>query len=432
MFIRALSILTLAGALLPWSAMAQTPAPTAAPAQPPVAQPPAATPAPGPPAATPPPALPPAEAPAPAAVTEPAPAVPAEPAPAAAPVAAPAAEPPAPVYPSKLAVGTEGVFQPGVLLQGWFLIDRADETTDTFRLRRAELSAKGEIIPKLVSYGLMADFAKVLEPTDKTIPVTNAMNGETVTVKQPASAASALQDFAITFQSEYVDATVGQYKIPVSYEGSVVSSAKLLFAERDVVARAYGDRRDIGLKLSKAFKYFGYTAGFWNGAGQNNLDTNKGKELGLRFEVYPIEGLVIAGVAYGTVGQRDENGAKDRFEGDLRFEKDAFLFQAEYINARDVVGGAKVKGQGFYAMVAYGLFDMTLQPAVRVGYFDPNSDTDLEPATPTGADELFHVDLGVNYYLQKNEAKLLINYLRYEYQDRKPNNEVVLGAQVAF
>ena len=337
------------------------------------------------------------------------------------------------MYPPKLAVGTEGVFQPGVLLQGWFLIDRADETSATFRLRRAELSAKGEIMPKLVSYALMADFAKVLEFGDKQVAVTPADpdGAESVTVKQPVSPVSALQDFLITFQSEYADVTVGQYKIPVSYEGSVNSSSKLLFAERAPVARTYGDRRDLGLKLSKSFKYFGYTAGFWNGAGQNNLDTNTGKELGLRFEVYPIDGLLIGGVAYGTVGQRDQS-TRDRFEGDLRFERDAFLFQAEYINAKDVTNGAKVKGQGFSALIAYGLFDQTLQPVVRVGYLDPNTDTDLQPASATAADELFHVDLGLNYYLQKNEAKVLINYLRYQYQDRKPNNELVLAAQVAF
>ena len=81
--------------------------------------------------------------------------------------------------------------------------------------------------------------------------------------------------------------------------------ALALFAERAPVSREFGDRRDLGLKLSKAFEYVGYTAGVWNGAGQNNIDNNEGKELGLRLELYPIEGLLIGGVIYSTVGQRD-------------------------------------------------------------------------------------------------------------------------------
>lgn len=419
---RALSLSAVLVALSPLTASAQV-AP-AAPPPPATAQP-----------AEPPPALPPAE-PAPAPVIEPAPAPlpPAEPAPAIEPIAEAPAEPPPP---KKLAVGAaEGVFQPGVLLQGWFLVDHADETTDTFRLRRAELAVKGEIVPKLVSYALMADFAKVLEPTTTTIEIPNLDDPDeptTVSVKQPAGAISALQDFLITFQSEYVDATIGQYKIPVSYEGSVNSSSKLLFAERAPVSREYGDRRDLGLKLHKAFKYVGYVAGVWNGAGQNNLDNNKGKELGLRLEVYPIEGLLIGGVVYSTVGQRDESGAKDRFEADLRFERDAFLFQAEYINAKDVnSSGAKIKGHGFAAAIAYTLLDGKLQPAVRVGYLDPNTDTDIEPADQNAKDEQFHVDLGINYLIQKHEAKVLLNYVRQQFDTKKPNNQFVAGAQVAF
>jgi hypothetical protein len=427
MFKRASSIVALALSFaLPVSAQvspAPEPPPTAAPAAPP---PPAASPEPTL-YAEPPPALPPTTAPDPLAA--PAPAV--EPAPLPPDATVPVEPPAEPPLPKKLSVGAaEGVFQPGLLLQGWFLIDHADETTDTFRLRRAELSVKGEIVPKLVSYLLMADFAKVLEPATTTIEIPGE---DPVMVRQPVSAISALQDFLITFQSEYVDATFGQYKIPVSYEGSVNSSSKLLFAERAPVSREYGDRRDLGLKLHKAFKYVGYVAGVWNGAGQNNLDNNEGKEVGLRLEVYPVEGLLIGGVAYTTIGQREESGAKDRFEADLRFERDAFIFQAEYINASDRnSSGDKVKGHGFSAALAYGFLDQTLQPAIRIGYLDPNTDTDLEPSSPTAKDEQLHFDVGLNYLIQKHEAKVLINYVRQQFDTKKPNNQVVLGAQVAF
>jgi hypothetical protein len=34
--------------------------------------------------------------------------------------------------------------------------------------------------------------------------------------------------------------------------------------------------------------------------------------------------------------------------------------------------------------------------------------------------------------LRKHEAKFLLNYSRYEYDERTPNNQVILGGQVAF
>ena len=81
---------------------------------------------------------------------------------------------------------------------------------------------------------------------------------------------------ARSFRVSYLDASIGQFKIPVSYEG-YNSSSKLLFAERAPVSRKYGDVRDMGLRLAKTFDYFGYSAGLFNGTTLDNLDNNKQK-----------------------------------------------------------------------------------------------------------------------------------------------------------
>ena len=74
-----------------------------------------------------------------------------------------------------------------------------------------------------------------------------------------------------------------------------------------------------------------------------------------------------------------------------------------------------------------------LQPVARVDYFDPNTDTDVDPTTDKdGKDEVVRVDLGVNYLIKKHEAKVLLDYSRFEYDDKHPNNQVIAGAQVAF
>jgi phosphate-selective porin len=347
-------------------------------------------------------------------------------------------------------VGTAGLFQPGLLLQGWYLIDDGARTTSTFRLRRAEIHAKGEIIPGLVSYAVMIDPARAPEFGSVTVPVDNqdlspaaGSDPESVKVKQPPGNTSILQDVFVTFQSEYLDASIGQFKIPVSWEG-YTSSSKIVFPERALSSQMFGDKRDMGIRLAKQFKYVGYSAGVFNGAGQNNLDTNNAKDLALRLEAYPIEGLTVAGVIYGSVGRRVERDggtaspAKARYEGDLRFERGPFLFQGEYIRGIDVAaGGDRHVAQGFYTLVGWTLLGR-IQPVLRVGAVDPdvNQRIDADNYASVGKrDQAWHYDVGVNYYFQKHEAKLQLAYTRTDnkHPELAPDSDtVIFAAQVAF
>lgn len=348
------------------------------------------------------------------------------------------AEGAAPALPKKLGAGTEGLFQPGILLQGWFFATRAAETTTTFRIRRAEIIVKGDIIQDRISYSVTFDPARVLEPKETVISVSNQSPPpdaggapEQVTVKQPVGAASIFQNFSITFKFPYVDASIGQFKIPVSWEGFGPAS-KLLFPERAIVSNTYGDKRDLGVSFSKTFPRFGYSAGLFNGTTSNNLDTNNAKDAALRLEAYPIDGLVLAGVAYGTIGQRGEAGMKDRYEGDLRFERGPFLVQSEYIRARDRGRDRKIiEGQGFYTAFAYMLLD-EVQAAIRLGYFDPDVDRELDPSTDGGRDELWHYEVGLNGFILKDEAKVQASYSRFQFDDKKASNEVLFAVQLSY
>lgn len=346
----------------------------------------------------------------------------------------PAVDPP----PTKLAVGKDGQgrIQPGILAQGWFLLDRngGKTTTSTFRIRRAEISVKGEILPKQVGVQIMIDPAKVREPQNTTL---TDSGGDTVTVPTPAASLSILQDFYITFVSQYADVSVGQFKIPVSWEG-YNSSSKIILPERALISSLFGDKRDLGVRLAKSWKKWGYSAGVFNGQGANNLDTNIQKDLALRLEAYPVEGLTIAGVTYNSVGVRDKAGTKDRFEADVRYEHGPYLAQAEFIRAADVAkdGADAVNAQGFYAAFGYTIktkdLGGDLQPVVRVGYVDPDADKNVDPAMG-GNDERWHYDVGVNYYLKAHEMKLQASYQRVQFETRTPNvNELILAAQVNY
>jgi hypothetical protein len=364
-----------------------------------------------------------------------------EPAPPATGPAAPAAEP-EPARPTQLAVGKEknGLFQPGLLLQMWFVLDhqsgRESDYRSRFRARRAELRVKGEIVPELIGYNIMIDPAKLLEFRDATVevenqdpPASNPAAPEQVTIPQPPRDTSVLQDAYLTAMSEYVDVWFGQFKNLVSWEG-YNSSSKLVLPERSLVSRTYGDQRDLGIKAEKKFDRVMYALGLFSGQGRNQPDSNNQKNVALRAEVYPIDGAMIGGLGYVAVGERDLPGTQDRAEGDVRLEIENVLLQGEYIRAWDVSsGGTRVDGHGAYGAVGYTFLER-VQPVVRIGFLDP----DME----NGNNHTVSYELGVNYFIQQNEMKLQLSYSLFDnaagYLDSGGENltEVILNAQVSF
>src|SRR6185436_73635 len=118
-------------------------------------------------------------------------------------------------------------------------------------IRRAEVKAKGEIIPKTVGYMVMFDPARLLDlqPATTTTSTTNADGTTTITSKTTVAApaqggssiltgasTSILQDVQLTYITEYADVSIGQFKIPLSLEG-YGSASKLIFPERALISR---------------------------------------------------------------------------------------------------------------------------------------------------------------------------------------------------
>ena len=444
----ALPLLLVAAPAFAQQAPTGTPAPVAPPAPAPIA--------PETPAETPPVALPPAPPPPPVV----------------APVAPPAAEAvkeekAAAADPDKLAVAKTGFFQPSANLQVWAIAEhlgnaRTDKDAwgSSFRVRRAEMKFKGEIIPKKFGYQVMFDPSRLLDL--KTTPVNNtttAADGTMTTTPvntlgtAPAYGGSTmltgantsiLQDVQLTYMTDYADISIGQFKIPVSYEGSN-SASKLIFPERALISRAFGDKRDIGFKIEKKFEYFGYLLGLYNGAGQNNIDGNDQKDVALRLEAYPIKDVTLAVVGYTSLGDRDLPGTKDRIEGDIKIDKSNFLLQAEAIRGWDVNGTAavhtKVEGQGFYVLAGYTFFD-ALQPVVRIGSIDPEVGKDEGSLKAVAGDskslapndEITAYEVAVNYYLKKHDAKVQLSgsFFDPEQRQSKTTFDLILATQIAF
>jgi Phosphate-selective porin O and P len=426
-----LSLISAAPALLLASSVAFAQAPAAAPAVPPPA-----------PAAEPAPAVAP-EAPAPAA---PPPAVELAPPPAPAPLPPPPppadAPPPPPPLAGKLGISKDGFWQPAATLQFWaFGANQAGDTTTTLRIRRAELRVKGEIIPKLFGFNVMIDPARVLDSNASGV---KSVDGATTTNITNQGTITILQDFNVSFLSDYADVTVGQFKIPVSYEG-YNSASKLLFPERSLVSRRYGDLRDLGIKVEKKLgKNFYYQAAVFNGEAQNKLDTNAQKDGALRFELYPIDGITVGLVGYAGLHNRTTSPTKDRLEADLKIDLANFIFQAEYIHGWDGrTDTARTESAGAYAAIGYTIAEK-IQPMFRIGTFDPNvrknlPGTGVFPRNTTTAlspnaliDEVTTYEVGVNYYLRGNDAKLQAAWSKYAFADTVDRGEFILAAQAAF
>lgn len=347
--------------------------------------------------------------------------------------------------PESLKIPADGSLKFGALLQGWWVYDYYKHGENTFRLRRAELLFKGDLAEGAVFFGVMVDPAKVLEPAQ--VKAVDASGNET-TVTKTQSPIAALQDFFVGFSTPYADVSIGQFKIPVSYEG-FHSSGELIFAERallsrglgtlpgfkrvaddlGLVAAAYGDKRDLGLKIEKKIGPVYYFAGLFNGSGANNLDKDSRKDIAVRVELFLDDWLVLGTAGYSTIRQSFGNAlhSKDRFEFNFRLDARLFLAQGEYIYARDFnqQENTMTPSQGAYLAAATRLpAGFTL--AGRFGWWDLD--------TKAKRTEIWESTAGVHYYFRGFNANLKLDYGYYHptLEGLQDIHEVILAAQVKF
>ncbi len=147
---------------------------------------------------------------------------------------------------------------------------RSEFQENSFGIRRSEIKFAGSITEDV-------DYEVMVDPSINT----------------GTSNPSILQDAAIHWKiGSGFDLKVGQFKNLQTFEG-VQSSSELLFAERAMLARQFGDKRDRGAAFSyaggdpKRFAFKG-TLAFFNGlndsvAGKGN-DTNAQKDFVARLE----------------------------------------------------------------------------------------------------------------------------------------------------
>jgi len=289
------------------------------------------------------------------------------------------------------------------LMQFWYQNDNAATPKDTFCLRRAEIKLSGEIKPEVLC-SVMIDPAQVREDDKRKSP---------------------LQDFVVTLKPhKCFSIDFGQFKIPFGMEG-LESSAKLDFVERAAVSSQFkwSDYRDIGFTIKGDFKVGNIkiqpTVGLFNGEGQNKLDVNATKDIAGKLVVEPIEGLHL-GVAHYNGKTAANETDNIRTGAEIKFVKEPISVYGEYATGKS---GGKEK-QTYYLSAGYKITS-SLQFVARYDWYD--SDMNKKD------DEKHEDTIGLNYFIEKHNAKIQLNYVYRGEKATKVDDDVIrVNIQISY
>jgi hypothetical protein len=251
----------------------------------------------------------------------------------------------------------------------------------TFLLRRAEVRVTAEISPLVSGY----------------------------VVLDGARAGSPLQDVVVALRfapRTFLDA--GQFKIPIGYEGDLVSSSALqnieralFFQARDSLGGGAGDVRDTGMRVRTSAGPLDIQFGVFNGLGehQNSTATTRGR-AGVARVVYNVPrwkdlrfGISAARAGSSTTLHRRIGNAF------AVYKSGPATLQAEYVTSDNLF-----HERGYYAHAGWQLTS-AIEGTLRYDTFDFNRRS-------TAGTAVRDVIAGINYYIRGNNAKIQANVIR--------------------
>ena len=316
--------------------------------------------------------------------------------------------------------------------------DTANRQFDTFRLRRAEIRLTAPAITSRISGTVMLDLAK--RPSASLSGANININQSTNVLQElqlsyllrkasvpvsgvPTAAGAASQPPAPN--NIYLD--IGQFKIPIGYEGDLVSSSAiqtidraLMFGARDPFGGGFGDVRDTGAQIRGTQGQFEYRLGVFNGLGERQNDNatsdNKAFVGRLLFKPRSIQGLQV-GVSGAIANTRNNGGTSgglaqraDRSLTNLfaAYKKNKLTLQTEYLTGSSQRLPSDISAfdrdvRGYYGSIGY-LFTPKIEGVLRYDFFD--FDRNMQDAS------VRDLVAGVNYYIKGNNAKLQLNVVK--------------------
>jgi hypothetical protein len=299
----------------------------------------------------------------------------------------------------------------------------AGGSPDTFRLRRAEIRVTAPAITSRLSGTVLFDLSKRMSLSGTPVSGVNQSSN----ILQEAQISYLLRKARGERDgSGNISLDAGQFKIPVGFEGDLVSSSAiptieraLMFAARDSFGGGYGDIRDTGVQLRGTQGQFRYWLGVFNGLGerQNNDATSDTKALVGRIAYNPrgLEGLTVglSGARgdsrnVGTAGGVSQRADRSLLNAFVNYQNAAWTARAEYLSGnsqRLPMSTAAFENdiRAYYGLVGYK-FTPKLEGVLRYDFL--NLDRGL------GGAAVRDLVLGVNYYMKGNNAKIQANVVR--------------------
>lgn len=305
---------------------------------------------------------------------------------------------------------------------------------DTFQLRRANLAFDARITPRLDAT-LGFNFAKRLRLIRSPLTGQGGINQRS-NILQTLELSYLLQRKSKD-NRDYLD--IGQFTLPIGYEGDLVSSSDLqtvdralMYTQRDPFDGGYGSVHDTGAELRGTHGNVDYRLGLFNGLGerQNALALSDAKAIVGRLLYHPalVKGLRL-GVSAARGNTRNTSAPPDLPGREVlgnRADRSIFnLFaaykhgrlnlQSEYMRATSELLGveglppapgrslALRKIDSHYLSVAYRL-NKHLEGVARYDIFDFNRQLPDAAARD--------LTFGLNYYLKGDNAKIQANIVR--------------------
>ena len=240
--------------------------------------------------------------------------------------------------------------------------------TESFRIRRARLSADGQLHPML-TYKLQADFGNSPALVDAYLKLRfcDAFSLQAGQFKTPFTIESGISPMNL----EYID-----YGEPIQKLAGYSDICGIGRQGRDIGLMAIGRLFAVDGR-EKPFHLLHYSLGVFNGNGINKMDDDKRKDFVARLMIYPMKELNLSGYYQRSLGPHDEIAPEyndydwyvyDRYGGGIAYDSNYGWLRAEYMAGHTF---------GYRAEGAYGSIGAKIGPKWAVGarydYFNANS-----------------------------------------------------------
>jgi hypothetical protein len=301
------------------------------------------------------------------------------------------------------------------LLQNWFYNDTtasaagpttggnngnpqtASQGVVNFRIRRAELRFSGNVTEN-ARWFVMGDLAKA---------VGSSTSGNTSTGVVTGTDYKILQDVGAGFKmAPGVEFVIGQFKILTAAEG-LAKSSELLFPERSIVGRYYGDSRETGAMMTYQHDEFQIGGMLSTDTGINQYDNNPRKDFSLRADFATADMFKFGAfvkMADLAFAYDSSVGANINLQnGDFRLGVEG-AFGSKSTDAGSTNTIKKNAGLLAYAGIMMGDW----QPVARFATLNTfKNATDLGQPDQSSSQQF---GLGINYYMAKNNIKIQAAY----------------------